>query len=147
MNALRRSQITVRRAMTLVEILAVVVILGLVAGISIVGFGGMFETAKHETAKSAIAVVVERIEAYNIATGDYPSDEEGLSVLTSAAPTAPYFLTDDATLDPWNRPFEYIRPGTDGMPYEVVTFGKDGVTGGDDANTDLSSASLRDDAS
>ena len=48
------------RAMTLVEILAVVVILGLVAGTLLIGFSGSFGKAKHELAKSGIGIIASQ---------------------------------------------------------------------------------------
>ena len=64
--------------MTLIEILAVVVILGLVAGTLLVGFSGSFGKAKHELAKSGIAVVVGQLEKYRLEKGQWPSNDYGL---------------------------------------------------------------------
>ena len=132
------------RGMTLVEILAVVVILGLIAGTLMVGFSGMFGQAKHDLARTGIGVVTGKIEAYRIQTGSWPSNELGLAALTNgeATPTDPYYLTNEQLTDPWNRPFYFIIPGPDGHPYEVGSYGADGEPGGDGENADISSASL-----
>lgn len=136
---------TPRRAMTLVEILAVVVILGLVAGTLLVGFSGSFGKARHELAKSGIGVVVTQLEKYRLEHSAWPSNEQGLAVLTDgqAKPTDSYYVNPGQLLDPWGRPYLYVTPGPDGHPYEVITYGADGQPGGEGEDADLSSVNLR----
>jgi general secretion pathway protein G len=134
-----------RRAMTLIEVLAVVVILGLIAGTLLVGFSGSFGKAKHELAKSAIGLIAGRIELYRIERSAWPTNELGLQILSDghAQPTTSYYLKPDQLIDPWDRPFLYITPGPEGHPYEVLTYGADGAPGGDGENADVSSVALR----
>jgi general secretion pathway protein G len=135
------------RGMTLVEILAVVVILGLVAGTLLVGFSGSFGKAKHELAKSGIGVIVAKIEAYRIEHSTWPDNDLGLAVLSDghASPTASYYLGPDKLIDPWGRTYLYVIPGPDGHPYEVISYGADGQPGGETGseNADISSTNLR----
>ncbi len=134
-----------RRGMTLVEVLAVVVILGLIATTLLVGFSGAFGKAKHELAKSGIGMLVGKVETYRIEKSDWPSNELGLAVLSAphAAPTASYFVTADQLVDPWGRGYLYVMPGPEGHPFEILSYGADGQPGGEGENTDLSSAGLR----
>lgn len=138
---------TSRAGMTLVEVLAVVVILGLLAATLVVGFSGAFGRAKHELARTGIGVVVSKIEAYRIEHGAWPSNDLGLMVLSDghAAPTASYYLSPDKLLDPWGNPYHYVTPGPDGHPYEVISYGADGQPGGAPGteDADLSSINLR----
>ena len=131
--------------MTLVEILAVVVILGLIAGILLVGFSGSFGKAKHELAKTGIGVVVSQLEKYRLEHGTWPVNEEGLAVLSDghATPQLSYYLNPGQLLDPWDRPYMYVTPGPDGHPYEVTTYGADGQAGGEAENADVTSVNLR----
>jgi general secretion pathway protein G len=131
--------------MTLVEILAVVVLLGLVAGVLAVGFSGSFGKAKHELAKTGIAQVVQKLELYRIEKNEWPSLELGLRALSvgHSAPTDPHFLEPDQLLDPWDRPYVYITPGPELRPYEVLSYGRDGIQGGAGEDADVSSADLR----
>jgi general secretion pathway protein G len=141
--------------MTLVEILAVVVILGLIAGTLLVGFSGTFGKAKHELAKSGIGVIVSKIEVYRIEKNVWPSNDQGLAVLSDgqAHPGASYYLSPDKLRDPWGRPYLYVCPGPDGHPYEVISYGADGqpgggtsgggTSGGGSEDADLSSVNLR----
>ena len=136
-------------AMTLVEILAVVVILGLVAATLLVGFSGAFGKAKHELAKSGIGVIVAKVELYRIDIGHWPDNDLGLAALSDghAAPTASYYLSHDKLTDPWGRPYLYVTPGPSGHSFEVITYGADGQPGGEagSEDADLSSINLRDD--
>ena len=131
--------------MTLVEILAVVVILGLIAGTLLISFSGSVGRAKHELARSGIGVIVTQLEKYHLEHGQWPDNETGLNVLTDgqATPSKPYYLSPGQLLDPWKRPYLYVTPGPSGQPFEVSTYGADDQPGGEDENADVSSANLR----
>lgn len=138
-------QLGLRRGMTLVEILAVVVILGLLAGTLLMGFSGTFGKAKHELAKTAIGQIVSKIELYRIDQDSWPGNDLGLAALSDghATPTSSYYLSPDKLKDPWGHPFLYVEPGPEGHPYEVICYGADGLSGGENENGDLSSVNLR----
>jgi general secretion pathway protein G len=140
-----RNHIRTRRGLTLVEVLAVVVILGLIAATLLVGFSGTFAKAKHEIARSGIGLLAGRVEVYRIEHGAWPSNELGLAVLSDphAKPTAPYYVTADQLIDPWGRPYLYLTPGPGGHPFEIISYGADGEPGGEGEDEDISSASLR----
>ena len=129
--------------MTLVEVLAVVVILGLLAATLAIGFSGAFGKGKHELAKTGIGQVVSRLEIYRMEKSVWPDLEVGLRALTEASPTSAFYLPADNLLDPWDRAYIYITPGPDSHPYEVLSYGADGQPGGEGENADLSSISLR----
>lgn len=119
------------RGMTLVEILAVVVILSLVAGTLLVGFSGSFGKAKHEIAKTGMAVILTQLEKFRLETGSWPSNDIGLSALTDghASPASSFYLSPSQLLDPWDRPYLYVTPGPDGHPFELLSYGADGQPG------------------
>jgi len=137
---------SVRRAMTFVELLAVLVILGLVAGVFTVGIAGKFNQSKRELAKSQIGIIDGQVQAYYMKNNAWPPSDKGLMVLTTpeATPSSAYFLKPDQLMDSWNNSFYIIVPGPDGYPYEIVSYGADGQPGGVDENADLSSLHLRD---
>ena len=134
-----------RCGMTMVEILAVVVILGLVATVLLAGFSGSFGKAKRELAKSGIGVLAGKLEIYKIEHDAWPTNELGLAVLSDghAMPTISYYVNPDQLLDPWNRPYLFVRPGPAGHPYEIISYGADGQPGGDGEDADVSSTALR----
>lgn len=118
------------RAMTLVEVLAVVVILGLIAATLTLSFRGQVGRAKRELAKTGVGVIVSAIESYAIETGRVPTMEEGLEVLTRPAPgrSEPY-LKPDKLIDPWGNPYVYVTPSPGGAGYAVLSYGADGQPG------------------
>ena len=75
-----------RRGFTIVELLVVIVVIGILAGISIVSYSGLQERAAISSADSAVSQVSKKLEAYFIAEDSYPdqlsdieiSDENGI---------------------------------------------------------------------
>ena len=135
-----------RHGMTLVEVLAVVVILGLLAGTLAVSMSGALGKGKREIAKSGIANIQQKLETYRIDHGQWPTDDIGLDALgdAHADPSKSYFLTRDQLVDPWGNRYYLLVPGPDDYPYEILSYGADGQPGGEGEDADLSSVSLRD---
>lgn len=144
--SLQRLARPVRRGMTFVELLAVLVILGLVASVLTVSFAGRFAKGKREIARTQLAQLIQAVETYRLEHGEWPPVEQGLAALTTpiASPSAPYFLKPDQLTDPWNNLYAIIVPGPDGYPYEIITYGSDRQPGGEGEAADLSSTRLRD---
>jgi general secretion pathway protein G len=130
--------------MTLIEILAVVVILSLLAVTLTVGLTGKMGKAKREIAKTQIAQLVSQLQAYQLEKGSLPIAALGLSALTSpaATPGQSYFTEPEKLIDPWGNPYLYLVPGPKGYPYEIISYGSDGQPGGTDDAADISSTSL-----
>ncbi len=136
------------RGLTLIEVLAVVVILGMLAGILVVSFGGQMGKARRELAKTGIGVVVGALEGYALDNnGAYPTMQQGLEVLTQKPPgrNEPY-LKPDKLIDPWGEPYKYEVPGPNGA-YLVLSYGSDKQAGGEAGSdaADITSDNLRDD--
>ena len=132
--------------MTLVEVLAVVVILGLIATTLTLSFRGQMGRAKRELARTGIGVIVNAIEAYAIETGDLPTMEDGLAVLTRpVGGRAEPLLKSDKLVDPWGHPYLYVTPGPVST-YQVLSYGSDGRLGGEARSdeADLTSDDLGD---
>jgi general secretion pathway protein G len=127
--------------MTLIEVLAVVVILGLLATTLTIGLSGRIGKARHEIARTQIAQIASALETFRLDKRRLPTSNEGLSILT-VDPRASYHLEKGKLADPWDNAYLYIVPGPDGLPYEVVSYGSDGQPGGSGDEADLSSANL-----
>ncbi|MDA3961796.1 MAG: type II secretion system major pseudopilin GspG [Planctomycetota bacterium] len=127
--------------MTLIEVLAVVVILGLLAATLTVGLSGKFGKARHEIARTQIGQLVGAVELFQMEQKRLPSSSEGLQALSAAA-DASYYLEASKLQDPWGKPYLYVVPGPAGVPFEIITYGADGQPGGESENADISSAAL-----
>jgi general secretion pathway protein G len=130
-----------RRAMTLVEILAVVVILGLLAVTLTVGITAKMGKAKQEIAKTQIGQIVAQIQTYQLDKRKLPTPAEGLGILSND-PGATYYLEPAKLNDPWGGPYQYVVPGPSGNPFEIISYGSDGQPGGNGDAADVSSINM-----
>jgi general secretion pathway protein G len=131
-----------RRAFSLVEIMIVIAIIGLLAGVVTFNVRGYMMKARQSTARAEIATIVQALSAFYTSYGRYPTNEEGLDILTRATDKNPEPLLEGKTSDPWGNPYQYVSPGRS-TAFEVVSFGADGREGGEGADADVSSVDLK----
>jgi general secretion pathway protein G len=129
---------------SLVELIVVMVILGMLAGLVAVRTRGYLISAKQNAAKSEIAQIVKAIETFYADQSRYPSADEGIEILVQGTDTWSDGFLDKMPRDPWKNAYEYVSPGTT-QPYEVICLGADGREGGEGENQDFSSDTLGDD--
>ena len=135
---------------TIIELMVVVIIIGLLAGLVLTQVAGRSEQAKVTAAKAQIAQFVTSLELFRMDNGFYPSTEQGLEALVekpaagrSAERWNPegYLTQEEIPLDPWGHPYIYVSPGEHG-PFDVVSLGADGAEGGDGYDADVGSWQL-----
>jgi general secretion pathway protein G len=136
------------RGFTLIEIMAVVLIIGLLTGLVGVAVFGQFDTAKVRTARAQIdGGLKSALEAYRMDNGRYPTTEQGLDALVHRPTIAPepnrwnpdgYLDADAVPLDPWGNPYQYQSPGTrNPRKFDIWSFGADGSPGGEENDADI----------
>jgi general secretion pathway protein G len=128
---------------SLIELMIVLVILGLIAGV--VGPQAMKYLGKGKTksAKIQIENISSALDMYRLEVGSYPSTSQGLKALAEAPSEArgwsgPYLKKGNVPKDPWKNAYQYKRVNNNGHPYELYSMGADGVKGGTDDDADLS---------
>ncbi len=121
---------------TLVEIMVVVIILGLLAGLvgpQVIGFLG---TGKQSTAKTQISNFGQALDLFKMENGFYPDTVQGLDALVKEPTTGRipkhgrkggYLKQKKIPLDPWGGNYVYMKPGPGGEDYYIVSYGSDGV--------------------
>lgn len=137
----RAAKHTRRRGFTLVELMVVIVIIGLLAGVVTFSVRGYLITAKQNIAKMEISKVVQALETYYTLYDRYPSNEESLNVLAQPSEKFPDGILTKVPRDPWGSPYQYNCPGR-GAPYEVISYGADHREGGESGDRDISSTEL-----
>ena len=98
-----------RSGFTLIEIILVVVIIGILAGIAIPRMGGQSAKAQKSQAKSNIAALSMAVQQYEMINGDYPSSLDGL---LDESKGGPFMEKKSIPMDPWGKPFVYSAPGS-----------------------------------
>ena len=128
---------------TLIEVMVVLVIIALMAGLIAPNLIGKGEEAKVKTATTDIATLGSALDIYRLDNSTYPSTDQGLEALVSqpgGSPQArnwkgPYIKK--LSKDPWNNDYIYISSGE---TYELLSTGADGLEGGEGVAADISSA-------
>ncbi|HEY3740440.1 MAG TPA: type II secretion system major pseudopilin GspG [Bryobacteraceae bacterium] len=136
-----RRRRTGQRGVTLIEMLVVVTIIALFAGIVGVKYWGQADKAKRVAAKSQINNLQGALGQFKLDTGIFPPTEMGLRVLREKPENIPGwngpYLAQDVPNDPWNRPYEYKYPGDHGDEPDIISLGADGQPGGEGAAADI----------
>jgi general secretion pathway protein G len=136
-----------RDAFTLVELILVMTILAILAGIVLPKITGRTEQARVTKAKQEIANFSTALGAYEVDTGSYPKGRNGLQALIQKPSGAqnwhgPYLENVSAApLDPWGNPYIYECPGKHNPSgFDLSSMGPDGRVGGNDdvCNWDMS---------
>ena len=136
-----------RWGFTLIEIMAVVLIIGLLS--SIVGFAVFQQVDKGRVtaARTQIASLENVLELYRMDNARFPTSEQGLQALVEPSTTSPeprnfpeggYLKGGRVPLDPWNSPYLYESPGQHNRhSFDLWSFGADGAAGGEGIDGDL----------
>lgn len=134
------SKAAIARGFTLLELLVVMVIIGLLAGIVAPQYFAQIGKSNAKVARAQIESFGQALDQYRLDVGQYPSSEQGLLALRNAPQQAarwqgPY-LKRDVPEDPWGRAYVYKRPGQHGE-YDLVSLGADGQPGGEGEAADV----------
>ena len=126
---------------TLIEIMAVVVIMGMLMATLAVGISGQIDKARISTTRTKIVRLEQALEFYQMDNARFPTSDQGLDALVNKSSSAPVpraftpggYIRADGLMDPWGEPFQYRIPGTNNPhSFDLWSLGPDGVEGGDD---------------
>ena len=146
---LNREPRALRAGFTLVEILVVIAIISLLAGVVLLNIAPQIGMGSQAAAKAQIQVLSSAATTYRMAHGRYPTQQQGLEALVQKPSQEPipenypdggYLSGRVVPPDPWKRPYVYLIPGRQNENFEILSYGADGEPGGSGADADVSSA-------
>lgn len=133
---------------TLIELMVVIVILGILAGLVVPRITEKPEEARRVKAELQIQEISSALKEFKIDNGFYPSTEQGLQALVQkpAVGKTPRNYPQDGYMDkipkdPWGNDYVYISPGEHG-DFDLISYGPDGEEGGKGNNKDIKSWKL-----
>ena len=133
---------TFQSGFTLLEMLVVLVIIGLLAGLVGPQLLSRVDTSKAAAALTQVRMLRTALESMRLDIDRFPTKDEGLNLLNTPPTDAqlsrkwhgPY-LSDEVPLDPWGHPYIYALDPQQGIV--LYSLGADGKSGGDGINADI----------
>ncbi len=136
-----------RAGFTLVELIIVMAIIGILAGVVLVNVGPQREKARRTRAIADIKEMDTMLEIYHADNGDYPTSQQGLQALITEPSTppvpgnwqGPYMKNRrQPPLDPWGNEYVYVSPGQQNPDtFDLYSYGADGRSGGSGKDEDV----------
>ncbi len=134
-----------RGGFTLLELIVVIIVLALLAGLVAPQIFGRLTEARGTTARTQIELLGTALDTYRLDNGAYPTTEQGLQALREKPVQAPVpgswrgpYVRKAVPNDPWGRPYLYRCPGErNAAGYDLLTFGRDGQPGGAGEDADI----------
>jgi general secretion pathway protein G len=130
------------RGFTLLELLVVIVIIGMLAGLVAPRYFEQLGKSNTKVAKAQIDSLEKALDQFRLDVGRYPTTEQGLQALNAKPQNlerwgGPY-LKKDVPPDPWGRRYVYKSPGDHGE-FDLLSLGSDGQPGGAGEAADVTS--------
>lgn len=127
---------------TLIEIMVVIVILAILAGLVVPKVVGQSDKARVKTTETALATVSNALDMYKVDNSRYPSTAEGLEALSTPPAEAKNYpeggyIKGGYPTDGWENELQYVAPGSEGNPYDLFSLGADGQQGGEGLDADI----------
>jgi general secretion pathway protein G len=129
--------------LTLIEMIVVLAIIALIAGLIVPNVIGRPDEARVTVAAADLRTVSAALKMYRLDNGAYPTTEQGLEALAKRPTSAPLPRTwpeegylAEVPRDPWDRPYVYRRSAA-GNAFELMSLGRDGKPGGEGVDADI----------
>ena len=136
-------QMRKNKGFTLVELMAVLLILALIGGFAGKNIMNAVGRAKVTATKTRLKELHQAVNMFKLDTGRYPSEDMGLLELVEE-PTdvegwasGGYLESTDVPLDGWKHEFVYMLNPESGKPFVIISYGADGKEGGEEDTDDF----------
>jgi len=134
-SSLALSSISICAGFTLIELLVVMVIIGLLATLVAPRFLRQEAKARIKVAGAQIELLGTALDTFRLDVGRYPTTQEGLEALGRQPGGLARW---DGSYLKKEVPYVYRSPGEHG-PYDLISYGADGLPGGEKDNRDITS--------
>jgi general secretion pathway protein G len=135
---------------TLIELMVVIIILGILAGLIVPRIMGRPEEARRMKARVQIESMETALKLYKLDNGYYPTTDQGLQALVEP-PTVGrlpkkwreggYLEKGKVPMDPWGNDYVYLCPGIH-YDFDLISYGADGQPGGEGDDQDTNNWEL-----
>jgi len=136
----RYSRLLREAGFTLVELIAVMIILGLLGSVVTIGISGQIKRARTQTTNTQISQIGQAISTFHLDCGFYPTSIQDLlteptSRVCKGFTAGGYLEAKGAAAreiptDPWGNPYGYSAPGVHNPEsYDLWSYGADGEDG------------------
>jgi len=142
---MRKAKIETRKGFTMVELMAVLIIIGLLATLVVTKVATKIDQARVTTTKANLKILHSSVNQFKMDTGRFPSEEMGLEELIEQPSDVENYEPGgylEATVIPkdgWGNEFIYELFPESGKPFVIKSLGADGEEGGEDYDADLHS--------
>ena len=123
---IEKASLNLKRGFTLVEILIVLALIGIVAGLAMSNLGALFGGVKIKAAQTWVNRTGEAyVTSYFALVGEYPKSLNDLKTPPNGVP--PFVKRASDLNDPWGKPYVYQYPGTRNTgSFDISTTSPDG---------------------
>ncbi|MFK7882902.1 MAG: type II secretion system protein GspG [Phycisphaerales bacterium] len=128
MNTYSASRHMARPGFSLIEITAVILLIGILAAGAAVAILPQVQRAKINTTKNSMKTIKSSITTYMVENNQPPA------TLTELIPS---FLEESSATDAWNNPYYYTSTPGGAQQYQLISGGKDGDLTTPEDNIDL----------
>jgi general secretion pathway protein G len=139
----RKRKRAVRYGFTMLELMAVLIIIGLLATLVVTKVASKIDQARVTTTIANLKTLHAAVNQFKMDTSRFPTEEEGLNALLEQPSDVKnwepggYLETTQIPKDGWGNDFIYELYPESGKPFVIKSLGSDGEEGGEDNNTDL----------
>jgi general secretion pathway protein G len=139
----KRRERKVRGGFTMVELMAMLIIIGLLATLVVTKVASQIDKARVTTTKANLKKLHSAVNQFKMDTSRFPAEDEGLMALIEQPSDVEnwepggYLETTELPRDAWGHEFIYERFPESGKPFVIKSYGADGEEGGEDYDADL----------
>ena len=133
-----------RAGFTLIEIMAVVLIIGLLSTLVGVAIFPQIDKSRVNAARAQIKMLDAALETFRMDSARFPTTDQGLEALIMEPADARnyqpggYLRERRLPDDPWGNPYLYESPGQNNPhAYDIWSWGADGEAGGSGVDADI----------